>query len=36
MSSTHLKAIFMGANARMEEALSSAELLSRQEKQQTN
>ena len=35
-SSTHLKAILMRTNARMEEALSLAELLSRQEKQQTN
>ena len=36
MSSTHLKAILMRTNARMEEALSSAELLSCQEKQQAN
>ena len=34
--STHLKAILLRTNARMEEALSSAELLSRQEKQETN
>ena len=36
MSSTHLKAILMRTNARMEEALSSPELLSCQEKQQAN
>ena len=34
-SSTHLKAILLRTNARMEEALRSAELLSRREKQQT-
>ena len=34
-SSSHLKAILMRTNARMEEALSSAELLNLQEKQQT-
>ena len=34
-SSTHLKATLMRTNARMEEALRSAELLSRREKQQT-
>ena len=34
--STYLKAIVMRTDTRMKEALSSAELLSRQEKQQTN